>query len=227
MELELDGEPRNRREAQREESPHATRWRVGEQDIVADLDLPSGAVVIRVGERTVGELSAGGGSYRFTLAAGSGYRGGDQIDARVHRDVRTGVLTLWVGGIEVTPIAKPAAPSTPDVEPPKPPARPLPDGPRHVPRWVAVSIFVVLIGGPTAWYVRSRPARDAQATADLEAKTAECLRRADAEATAARARAGNDPNIEDRRRLRRIACKQYETDCKRDPRSLPCVMGAK
>jgi hypothetical protein len=33
--------------------------------------------------------------------------------------------------------------------------------------------------------------------------------------------------VDDQRRLARIACKEHEAACKRDPKSLPCVMNAR
>lgn len=224
MELELDGEPKNRQQqTPAEDSPHATRWRLGEQEIVGALDLVTGVVRIRVGSRDVGELPAhGGGSVRFTVAAGSGYRGGDQVEARIHRDARTGTLTLWVDGIEVAPIARPEAvvPSPPFV------ALPPPSDSRG-PSWLRVALIMALvglIGVPTYLYVRER---DGNAMADLEAKTAACMRRADAVYDEAVARHGSDPKYDDQRRLARISCKQHERDCKRDPRSLICLMDPK
>jgi hypothetical protein len=93
------------------------------------------------------------------------------------------------------------------------------------------TVLVLLIAVPTSMVLGDRRAATAP---DLEAKTAECLRRADTEADAAKIRLGgdsvarmeHDPRIDDQRRLARISCKERERDCKRDPRSLPCLLNA-
>jgi hypothetical protein len=234
VELELDGHPRNR-PLSSEDSPHATRWRVGEQDIVAVLDVATGIVTVRVRERVVGELSARGGSVRFMLAPSSGYRGGDQVEARMHRDARTDALTLWVDSIEVTPVARPApgpippraAPSTPLVQKPR---APFEIGSRlNVVLWAFCLVAIT-----ASVFIAVRPKKQ-PSTVDLERRTAACLARADVDAADAKAKLGSDPaarmrdedTIDDRRRLARIACKQHETDCKRAPRGLPCMLDAK
>lgn len=233
MDLELDGEPRNRTQA-REDSPHATRWRVGEQEIVADLDVATNVVHVRVADRAVGDLPAQGGSLPFTLAAGSGYRGGEQVEARIHRDARTDTLTLWASDIEVQPTSRPARPPTPTLPRslshphPRPLALPLPPPPPpSTTRWwvrgILLAAFLVFLAIPT--YLYGRPAAAPAPT--LEEKTQACLRRADEAAAEATKRLGNDPKVDDQRRLARIACKQHEIECKRDPRGFICLMDPK
>lgn len=228
MELELDGEPRNRTQA-REESPHATRWRVAEQEIVADLDVATNGVRVRVGERHVGDLAAQGGSHRFMLAAGSGYRGGDQVEARIHRDARTDMLTLWVDGIEIQATSRPA-PLAPRLQAPSPTHRPpivvpvappLPPSSPGLARAVVLLVAVLAIGGTTAYFAFVRK------TPTLEEETAACLQKADLAAEEATKRHVNDQDVAEQRRLSRIGCKQRETECKRDPRGFICLMNPK
>src|SRR5689334_13168726 len=88
MELELDGQPRNQASA----SPNATRWRVGESEIVADVDVATNVVRITASDRHVGDMTGTQNSHRFALSPGGGYRGGAQAEARIQRDPRSGAL---------------------------------------------------------------------------------------------------------------------------------------
>jgi len=222
--LELD-DPRPRPTADPDApaaSPLATRWRIDDREIVADQNPLNGAVRVWIGGRPV---SANG--FTIARAASSSYRGGEQAEARVRFDAARNAFSLWVDGKEIPPHWAP--PPSPEPSAPQAHARVAPRGTSAPPHLLMIVLGIVFVVAFVVAILRFTARRDVVDTAALERRTAECLRRADQAAEDAKARV-NDPQadsrIADERRLARIACKDRERECKRDPRSIPCVLAA-
>lgn len=90
-----------------------------------------------------------------------------------------------------------------------------------------IVLGIVFVGGFVFALLRFTARRDIVDHAAIERQTAECLRRADRAAEEAKARSTDppgDPRIANERSLARMACKDRERECKRDPKSIPCVL---
>jgi hypothetical protein len=138
MELDLDGAPRNPKTDA--PSSFAARWRVGETEVVADRDAGGHVVHIRVDGRAVGGLPPSSSRHVFTIETQSGLRGGAPVEARIQRDLRTGVLTLWIEGIEVPAFVRPPPPIA--ARPGSPAAAPLRIEPLTLPSRGKVRLIV-------------------------------------------------------------------------------------